>query len=202
MYQTKAELVLASGSPRRRELLSRLGLEFRVIPSELREDMSLAGSPVAAAQEWARRKAAAVAEKLGREEKVWCLAVDTIVVVAREVLGKPGSREEARSFLEKLSGRWHEVISAYCIFNSGARTMVQNQVSSQVKIAALAAEEIAAYLDTEEPYDKAGAYAAQGIGAFMVEEIQGSYTNVVGLPLTELVSDLKKLGIIAVKAQG
>lgn len=199
MYQTITTLVLASGSPRRRDLLSRLGLEFKVMVSGVEEDNQVRGKPAETARVWALRKAEAVAEKLRDDPGAWCLAVDTIVVVDGDILGKPGSRAQAGEYLGRISGRWHEVISAYCLLQPGSGQRLENAVSSGVKIAQLEADEIAAYLATEEPYDKAGAYAVQGIGAFMVEEIRGSYTNVVGLPLTEVVADMRRLGLIALR---
>jgi septum formation protein len=196
MYKTIGSLILASSSPRRRELLSRLGLTFTILPSGIEESEALPGSPEIIAQEWARRKAQAVAGWMGADEDHWYLGVDTMVVVDGDILGKPASREQAEEFLRRLSGRWHQVVSGYCLVHPPTRRQVQNLVSSRVLIAALEPDELSAYLDTEEPYDKAGAYAVQGIGAFMVAEIDGSYTNVVGLPLTELVADLRRLGVI------
>ena len=196
MYKTIGSLILASSSPRRRELLSRLGLTFTILPSGIEESEALAGAPEIIAQEWAKRKALAVAGRMGADEDHWYLGVDTMVVVDGDILGKPASREQAEEFLRRLSGRWHQVVSGYCLVHPPTRRQVQNLVSSRVLIAALEPDELSAYLDTEEPYDKAGAYAVQGIGAFMVAEIDGSYTNVVGLPLTELVADLRRLGVI------
>jgi septum formation protein len=203
MYQTKVSLILASSSPRRRELLARLGLDFIIMASNDEEDPSVTGSPEVVTQEWAGRKALCVAERIGLDGDHWYLGVDTVVVVDDEILGKPGSRDEARSFLKRLSGRWHEVVSGYTIYHPLTRKKLQNAVRSRVKIKKLDPHEIEAYTNTDEPYDKAGAYAVQGIGAFLVEAIEGSYTNVVGLPLTELVEDLSRLELIeaAVKAR-
>jgi septum formation protein len=176
-----------------------MGLNHEVRPSNVEETNDLDLAPAELAARWAREKALAVA--WAGEPESWYLGVDTIVVVGNEVLGKPGSRAEARTFLDKLAGRWHEVISAYCIVHPVSDFRLERAVSSRVRIKALTAEEREAYLDTEEPYDKAGAYAVQGIGAFMVEAIEGSYTNVVGLPLTEVVDDLRAAGVIAVPAR-
>lgn len=178
-------------------MLSRLGLVFEAAPSGIVETNLSAEPPELAVIEWARKKAEAAAAKPGQTADQWYLGVDTIVVLDHEVLGKPGSRTEARSHLRKLSGRWHEVFSGYCLYHPAADRMVQNVVKSEVRITELTPEEIEAYLDSEEPNDKAGAYGVQGIGAFMVAEIKGSYTNVVGLPLAEVVSDLVRLGVIA-----
>ena len=176
-------------------------LQLKIVPSGISEDTEPFGEPGETAQEWARRKALAVAERIGVAEDHWYLGVDTIVVIGGEILGKPCSGEEACSFLRRLSGNWHEVISAYCLRHPCSGRAKENLVSSRVKIAELGAEEIETYVATGEPLDKAGAYAVQGIGAFMVEEIQGSYTNVVGLPLTELIRDLERLEIIEVRGE-
>jgi septum formation protein len=197
MYNTRGRLVLCSASPRRYELLSRLGLEFKTVPSDDEEEAGSHGTPEAMAQELAWKKAASVARRPGADPEAWHLGVDTIVVIGGEVLGKPGSREEARAFLDKLAGNWHVVVSAYCLYQPGTGLRQEAAVSSRVKIKALTPAEIEAYIATDEPYDKAGAYAVQGIGAFMIEAIEGSYTNVMGLPLTEVVDDLKRLGVIA-----
>jgi septum formation protein len=198
VYQTRAALVLASASPRRRELLTRMGLRYEPRSSDLQESKDLGLAPEALARHWARAKAEAVAGGDGPGALAWYLGVDTIVVIDERVLGKPGSREEAREFLTRLAGRWHVVITAYCLLHPAAGRRVERAVHSRVKIKALTAAEIEAYLDTDEPYDKAGAYAVQGLGAFMVEAIEGSYTNVVGLPLAEVVDDLRDCGVIEI----
>jgi septum formation protein len=192
MFKIKGELVLASGSPRRKEFFERLGLEYRIEPSGVNEDGEVSGGPAEIAAHWARAKARAGSGK----KDAWRLGVDTIVVLDDVVMGKPSSREEAREFLSRLSGKWHEVISAYCIHHPNRLEDLERIVSSRVKIKNLSRAEIKAYIETGEPNDKAGGYAVQGIGAFMVERIEGSYSNVVGLPLTELINDLIALGVI------
>lgn len=196
MFRTKSSLVLASGSPRRRDLLTRLGLDYKVVTSGLEENGSVKTAPEFFCQEWAERKAEAVAQRLGDDGEHWFLGVDTIVVVEGRIIGKPESREQGREFLGLLSDRWHEVMTGYCLLHPKTGTKVLNMVRSRVRIKPLSPAEIEAYLDTGEPDDKAGAYAVQGIGAFMIVAIEGSYTNVVGLPLTELTEDLKRLGLI------
>ncbi len=200
MYKTKASLVLASGSPRRRDLLSALGLSCTIIPSGVEEILVGNPAPESCTQDWALQKAQAVADRLGHEADHWYLAVDTVVVADEEILGKPATREEAVSHLTKLSGKWHTVVSGYCLLHPPSGRKLLNAVRSQVKIKKLEEKEILAYIGTEEPFDKAGGYAVQGIGAYMVEQIQGSYTNVVGLPMTELIDDLKRLDIIELYA--
>ena len=195
MYEVNESLILASGSPRRSELLARLGLDLQVVESEVDESVEVPGHPESVAQELARRKAQAVADRLGGEH--WFLGVDTVVVLGEKILGKPADPEQAGEFLRSLSGHWHQVISGYCLIHPSTRQLFQRAVSTRVLFKHLEADEIAAYLATDEPWDKAGAYAVQGIGAFMVERLDGSYTNVVGLPMTELVADLRRLGVIA-----
>jgi septum formation protein len=205
MYKAKMQLVLASASPRRRELLKNLGLIFNVMPSELAEkgvgEIEVK-DPAIWTQKCARDKAETVAKRLaGDEEERWYLGVDTVVVVDREVLGKPADEKEAREWLSKLSGRWHQVVSGYCLLNPTVRKVCSNAVSTEVRIKKLSEDEIKAYLTTSEPYDKAGAYAAQGVGASFIEEIRGSYTNVVGLPLSEVLGDMLRMEIIEPEPQ-
>lgn len=197
MYEVKDSLILASGSPRRQELLSRIGLQFQVIESEVDESVEIHGHPESVAQELARRKAQAVADRFVADRGHWFLGVDTVVVLGEKILGKPADRGEAAAFLQSLSGHWHQVISGYCLIHPSTRQLLQRAVSTRVLFKRLEADEIDAYLATDEPWDKAGAYAVQGIGAFMVERLDGSYTNVVGLPMTELVADLRRLGVIS-----
>ncbi len=200
MYKAKKQLVLASASPRRRELLKSLGLVFNVMPSELAErgmgEME-ARDPAIGTQECARDKAETVAERLaGDKEERWYLGVDTVVIVDNKVLGKPADETEAREWLFMLSGRWHRVVSGYCLLNPRTRQVCSNAVSTEVRIKELSEDEIKAYLATSEPFDKAGGYAAQGVGAAFIEEIRGSYTNVVGLPLSEVLGDMLRMDII------
>lgn len=206
MYKTNKQLVLASASPRRRELLKNLGLVFNVMPSELAEEgvgEISAKDPAVWTQECARGKADMVAARLAEdEEDRWYLGVDTVVILDDEVLGKPRDEKEAREWLKKLSGRWHKVISGYCLLNPSGKKVSSNAVVTEVHFRELGEDEIKAYIRTNEPFDKAGGYAAQGVGAAFIDEIRGSYTNVVGLPLTEVLGDLQRLGIIEPDLQG
>jgi septum formation protein len=205
MYETKANLILASASPRRRELLSRVGIKFSVIPSNFEEEsLKSCGEvkPELYAQECAKVKAEKVMDLPDSGRDFWFLGVDTIVVIDDLILGKPKSKDEAREFLNRLSGRWHKVITGYYLYHRLKKERVFNVVESRVLIRKMSAEEIEAYINTDEPYDKAGGYAAQGIGAGLIEKIEGSYTNVVGLPLAELLSDMLRLGLIEPCKQG
>jgi len=198
MYKSIKSLVLASASPRRKEILSGLGLSYKIVPSGVDEtDEGLEKGPELYSRKWAERKALAVAERLSGEDNCY-LAVDTIVVLDGRVMGKPADRSEAISYMNSLSGRWHRVVSGYCIYAPLSGEKLLRSVSSDVKFKELDREEVEAYTSTDEPFDKAGGYAVQGLGSFMVEEIRGSYTNVVGIPLTQVVLDLRRLEVIAV----
>ncbi|NTU60171.1 MAG: septum formation inhibitor Maf [Deltaproteobacteria bacterium] len=178
-----SRLILASQSPRRRELLAALGISFDVIPSRADETLR-EGLPVAdAIEEVAVRKAREVAEGVGGP--CWVLGADTAVVLDDEVLGKPRDRHDAEAMLRRLSGRAHRVVTGLALVG-GARIRRVSAVT-EVRFRPLTEEQIAWYASGEEPYDKAGAYAIQGRGAFLVEAIEGSYTNVVGLPVREVV---------------
>ncbi|MEW6532428.1 MAG: Maf family protein [Thermodesulfobacteriota bacterium] len=186
-------IILASASPRRRELLSSIGLRFQVLPSTIPEETLDHELP----QDQVSRLAVAKATEIsGRVPGMWVLGADTIVVIDGRILGKPRDVQEAREMLAVLNDRTHEVYTGYALVRSDlAAPAVVRWVRSEVHIRGLTAEEIAGYVATGEPMDKAGAYAIQGIGSAIVERISGSYTNVVGLPLCEVTRDLKELGI-------
>jgi septum formation protein len=187
-----AVLVLASASPRRRQLLAQLLAQFDVVPSDVPETPRPDEPPDVFARRVAREKARDVAQ---RRPGAFVLGADTVVVVDHEILGKPAGRDDARRMLRLLSGRAHGVLTAVVLIDP-AGMRAETVVHSRVTFRELRAEEIEAYLDTAEPYDKAGAYAVQGGGAFFIREIHGSYTNVIGLPLCEAVSLLKLAGAI------
>jgi len=183
-------LVLASKSPRRRELLARLGIEFEVLPSEAQEPSPAGESPPNYVSNLAQAKAEEVFSKVRKPT----LAADTVVVCEGEILGKPKDFDDALRMLRLLSARFHRVLTAYVILTEGERRA--GVVETKVCFKPLAEEEIKAYLATDEPWDKAGAYAIQGIASYMVERVEGSVTNVIGLPLTEVVADLLALKIV------
>ncbi|MGB7293820.1 MAG: Maf family protein [Thermodesulfobacteriota bacterium] len=189
-----SKLVLASSSPRREKLFRKLGLDFKIISPNVVEKHTNGESPVEYVLRISLEKALAVAAAL--EHKQIVIGADTIVVCDGDILGKPEDEEEAKSMLMRLSGRYHEVMTGLSIVNSKGEIMHTEYVKSMVKFKSLKPDEIEEYVNTKEPLDKAGGYAAQGIGAFMIEEIQGSFTNVVGLPLSSLSNALKNLGII------
>jgi septum formation protein len=188
-----ALLILASASPRRQELLTLASVQFVVVPRDADETARPGESPGEHVRRLARAKAARVAERhAGR----WVLAADTAVVIDERILGKPRDPREAEEMLRLLSGRVHEVLTGYCLLRFPSGGERERTVSSRVSFKDLSAEEIRRYTRTEEPYDKAGGYAIQGRAAYMIREIQGSYTNVVGLPLCEVMEDLQELGAI------
>jgi septum formation protein len=187
------EIILASASPRRRELLERVGIRFAVVPSRADESLLPDESAEAHVRRLSRAKALEVAARQGQPGR-WFIGSDTVVVRDNEVLGKPLDASHARTVLESLSGRSHRVISGFAVHDrSSARTLC-NAVETRVFFKDLTAREIEGYIASGEPFDKAGAYAIQGIGSFMVPKIEGSYTNVVGLPLCEVVAALEELG--------
>ena len=170
-------LILASASPRRRELLASLDLDFTVRPSTVDETPNPGERPRDLVRRLAREKAEA-----GARNGEWVLAADTIVVTEGEVLGKPADRTEARRMLKRLQGRWHLVLTGVALRPPDGDTLHAVE-STRVLFAELTAEQIEWYAETGEPDDKAGAYAVQGLGALFVSEIDGNYSNVVGLPL-------------------
>jgi len=193
-FATYASLVLASTSPRRRELLSLLGIEFAIAePDSPEPDPDAGEMPAAYALRAARHKAVAVA---AHHPGAFVLGADTVVAVDEMILGKPRDAADAERMLAALAGREHLVVTGCCLAAPGGAT-VDFTVTSRVSFSWLDPAVIAAYVATGEPMDKAGAYAVQGKGAFMVESVNGSYTNVVGLPLCEVADMLVNFGVIA-----
>ena len=177
-----ATLILASASPRRSELLTQLGVDFRVHPADIDESVLKGESPGDYVERMAHEKAEAVAG-LYPEGDYAILAADTTVVIDGDVLGKPRDHLDGLAMLARLSGRTHEVITAICL--AGAGEAASAQVTTRVQFASLSQAICEAYLATDEPWDKAGAYGIQGLAGAFVLRIDGSYSNVVGLPLHE-----------------
>ena len=182
-------IVLASASPRRRELLAGLGLRFTVRPADVDETPRDGEEPGAYVLRLAQEKAAVVA----RDGEI-VLAADTTVVVDGEILGKPVDEEDARRMLRRLSGREHEVLTGLALCEAGGRDASAVE-RSRVRMAALSEHEIAWYAATGEPLDKAGAYAIQGLGSLFVEAVAGNYSNVVGLPIPAVYRLFDRLGV-------
>ena len=187
-------LILASASPRRRELLRQTPLRFRVIPSRTEETRRREETPQTYVARIAAEKAGAVA---GRHPGFWVLAADTIVVLEGRVFGKPTDVDNARQMLTALSGRPHHVLTAFVLLDPAGRTTAAELVTSQVIFKELSESEVAAYLATGEPFDKAGAYAIQGKGRDLVARVSGSYTNIVGLPMDEVTTALGAAGLLS-----
>lgn len=185
--------VLASSSPRRRELLAMLGYPFEVVVPEVDEEAGdLPPEPHRRVETVARRKAAAVAARL--PERV-VVAADTVVELDGQILGKPRDRAHAVAMLSQLSGRWHNVYTGLAVKAAGAEPIRTAHSRTEVRFRQLNPTWIERYVDTGEPMDKAGAYGIQGRGALLVEEIRGCYFTVVGLPLVLLSRMLEECGI-------
>ena len=182
-------LILASKSPRRRYLLEQAGIEFSVIPSSFDENSVKLSSPDVYVRQLAESKAGDISEQYPDS---WVIGADTIVLIDGTILGKPGSNAEARTMLKSLSGKTHQVLTGYCICCHRIGRLFSEAVKTEVRFKKLTEKEIDWYINSGEPFDKAGAYGIQGIGMFLVRRINGSYTNVVGLPVCEIVEFLIK----------
>jgi len=186
-------LVLASASPRRADLLRMLGLAFTTVPASIDETPRPGESPEALALRLARGKVLDVAPPTGA---TLIVAADTLVVIAGEILGKPRDDDESRRFVGRLAGRTHEVVTAIALRACPEESIICEHAVSRVTMAALSPAEIDWYTGTGEGRDKAGAYALQGIGAQFITAVEGSYTNVIGLPLDRLYPHLVRWGLL------
>lgn len=186
-------MILASASPRRRELLEKLGLSFTVRVADIEECPLAHETPQQFVLRTATEKAKIVSQ---HHPHAWILGADTVVVLDNEILGKPVDADDARRLLTRLAGRWHEVLTGFCLCRKDIPHLTAHVVTTAVKFVDFDKTIAAAYVQTGEPLDKAGAYGIQGKGGFLVERITGSYSNVVGLPLTEVIGKLLQLGII------
>jgi septum formation protein len=183
-------LILASTSPRRRELLERIGMSIEVMGPDTDETARAGEQPSAYARRIAAAKAQAVA---GRAPGRWVLAADTVVEIDGDILGKPDGAAGARAMLTRLAGRTHRVVTAFALHAPTGAPLVR-EVATEVAFRAMSGDEIAAYLGSGEWRDKAGAYAAQGIAGAFVASLRGSFSNVVGLPLCEVLEELARAG--------
>ncbi len=184
-------LILASASPRRKELLEGLGLAFEIITSHCPEVWEKGLSPRQVARKLALDKADDV---VGKVDSGIVIGADTLVVLEDEILCKPRDHGDAVRILKRLSGKSHEVITAVAVIDVATGQTLQGEGITQVHFRELSDEEIGRYVKTEEPMDKAGAYGIQGKGILFVEGIEGCYTNVVGLPLPALAEMLSRMG--------
>ncbi|WP_416311113.1 Maf family protein [Pseudomonas sp. W03] len=188
-----SQLYLASSSPRRRELLTQIGLPFHIVPASVDETPQAGESAVAYVERLAREKALAGLHFLAQRADVCVLGADTAVVLDGRILGKPADRAEALGMLRALSGREHEVLTAVAVANRDR--CEARVVSSRVTFRSVSMEEAERYWDTGEPHDKAGGYAIQGLAAVFVSRVEGSYSAVVGLPLCETAALLADFSI-------
>jgi septum formation protein len=196
VFQVKDDnaIVLASESTRRVDILRTLGISFSIIPPDVDERREK-GETI---REYVFRIAHEKAKKVGIHfPDKWVIGADTIVVHRGRVLGKPKNEKEAMEMLTALRGKWRKVLTGYCILNISKQASYRDVVETKVFIKDLKDEEIRRYIKTSEPFDKAGSYAVQGKGGFMVKEIKGSYSNVVGLPICEITDILLSLGILS-----
>lgn len=187
-----SEIILASASPRRRELLENMGLEFTVKVSDADEStVDKDVPPGIYVQELALLKAAAVAKEIIKNREAVIISADTVVVNNGKILGKPQDDDNAREMLKSLSGKIHEVYTGFCVMRLSDAFTVCKDVCTKVKFKTLTDDTIERYIQTAEPCDKAGAYAIQGKGSMLIKGIQGDYFNVVGLPVSELAEILE-----------
>jgi len=187
-FDKNLPLILASSSPRRKKLLQELGLKFKVIPSHI-EEKDMPGTPEKMACTWAFLKA----QEVAKHHSGVIIGADTIVVSGTKILGKPQDETEAKRMLYKLSGNTHRVITGLSLINSQNNHNISEFVESKVTFRIVSEKEMDAYIATKEPLDKAGAYGIQGKGAAFITQVQGCYTNVVGLPISSCVNYLKQI---------
>ncbi len=190
------KIILASASPRRKEILKITGLKFSVCASDYEEDLNLPLRPRDLARFLSRKKAEAAAHKC---KNAIIVAADTFIVFNNKLLGKPRTVKEAEKMLQMLSGKGHSVITGFTIMDAAGKKTLSRSVETKVYFKKLGREEINAYIKSKEPLDKAGAYAIQGLGAVFIEKIDGDFFNVMGLPLCALTESLKKFGVYVLK---
>jgi len=186
------KIILASASPRRKEILANTGLKFTVCESNYEEDLAMSRKPRALSRFLSRKKAEDVVRKYS---DAVVIAADTFIVYKGNLLGKPSSPNDARRMLKMLSGKVHAVVTGFTIIDSKSKNKVSRSIETKVHFKKLALAEINAYVRSGEPLDKAGAYAIQGLGSVFIEKIEGDYFNVVGLPISALAESLKEFGI-------
>lgn len=207
------QIVLASGSPRRKELFERLGLNVKAIPAQIAEERLPEEGPENYVKRLAREKVLSVVARIrttqysdgpARVSRVtgksvdgplrWVIGADTVVVMAGQILEKPKDNVDAYDMLLNLAGRTHEVLTGFCVFDMSKEKEGIQAVRTSVKFKPLTKNEVEKYVSVGESMDKAGAYAIQGVGAYLVEYIEGSYTNVVGLPMCQVVQMMEEMG--------
>lgn len=193
MYNNSESIVLASGSPRRKEFLENLGLCFSVAVASIDENAAVGELAEDFVLRMAKEKAAMVAE---RSPDSWVISGDTVVCLGKAILGKPISKENAVELLLQLAGKTHFVRSGFCLLHQKKNIVRAESVVTSVRFTNFTEKVARAYVGTGEPMDKAGGYGIQGVGGVLVDSIEGSYSNVVGLPMAELVSILEEENVI------
>jgi septum formation protein len=188
-------IVLGSSSPRRRELLTACGIEFKIESPDIDEKVLDGESPKSLVERLSGQKGLSIAN---RNQDAWVIAADTVVASGSQILGKPVDKNDAERMLNMLQGAWHTVWGGIAIINLQRKIEEVYSYNSEVLMRPLSATEIKAYINTGEPMDKAGSYAIQGVGAALVSEVRGSYSNVVGLNIQALLLLLTKHGAIEV----
>ncbi len=190
------KIILASASPRRKEILKITGLNFAVCTSDYEEEINLPLRPRELARFLSRKKAEAVAHKY---KNAVIIAADTFIVFKNRLLGKPRTDKEAEKMLGMLNGKMHSVITGFTIIDTANNKILSRSVETKVYFKKLGVEEISAYVSSKEPLNKAGAYAIQGLGAVFIKKIDGDFFNVMGLPLCALTESLKKFRVHVLK---
>ncbi|MBT3368457.1 MAG: septum formation inhibitor Maf [Nitrospina sp.] len=197
MTENTPKLILASQSPRRLELLQQITDQFEVVPSSVEEKLDYGLRPEENVRLLARAKAENVAKNY---PECWVIGADTLVALHQEILGKPVDVSDAHRILSRLSGKEHRVMTGVCVVSP--KKTLDTAVTSNVRFKSLTDEEISNYIQTGEPMDKAGAYAIQGKGNFMIREFSGSKSNIIGLPIDELKTLLAKTGFPPTSVNG
>lgn len=192
-------IILASASPRRKELLERIGLKFEVVKSDFEEKFDPKLDFHTLAERLSLGKAKAVAKRFKNSTPILSgsiiIAADTLIIANREVLGKPKDKNDAKNMLNKLSGKMHLVITGFTIIDTQSKKTITKSDETKVYMRKITNKEIENYIKTKEPFGKAGAYAVQEKGSVFVEKIEGDFFNVVGLPIFALMKELKKFGV-------
>ncbi len=187
-------IILASESPRRVDILRTLGVSFSIVPPNIDERQKKDELPKNYVSRISFEKAISVGEHFPEK---WVVAADTVVVYKNKIMGKPKHEREAFRMLKTLSGKWHKVMTGFCVVNISKGITYRDVVETKVFLRDMSDDEILRYINTSEPLGKAGSYAVQGRGGCMVKEIKGSYANVVGLPICEVAETLLSLGVLS-----
>lgn len=196
MYKNNKSLILASSSPRRKDLLTSLNIDFSITTKEINEDQLQGETKI----DYLKRISVSKGKTIALENpNKWVLSADTLVAIDEQIFRKPQNSTDARATLSKLSNKTHSVLTAYTLQHYAEQISITKIVSTKVVFKKLKPQVIDAYIKSNEVFGKAGSYAIQGFGATLVQSIDGSYTNVVGLPISTLVDDLLDLKIIALK---